>query len=302
MVFSYDVCNNSVQAGSTMMKHNEIGTKEKKDDKQKHLEIGKWSPANENVEVADIMPSVPLDIALLHIETDALLDSLRKSAITPQERTLSPSSTCSSTCSGISEGSQSPHNAAAVVNTSISMCSSTHSSAGLNDDLSECSSKDFSYNSGSDDPDDLSIDSDDGMKGEIRKLSRATNELNQSIANLLIEHEHSSDGEEVYEIQDMPDASHSHSHADSHADTHAHAHAHAHNSDETFALFIREMLSICEDFSKAFLRHQRIQDILRSKVLESLSKALRSNPRQAAYMYIILSAVVVTIRHQLKIL
>ena len=293
-----------------MMNHNEIGTKEKKDDKQKHLEIGKWSPANENVEVADIMPSVPLDIALLHIETDALLDSLRKSAITPQERTLSPSSTCSSTCSGISEGSPSPYNAAAAVSTSTSMCSSTHSSAGLNDDLSECSSKDFSYNSGSDDSDDLSIDSDDGMKGEIQKLSRATNELNQSIANLLIEHEHSSDGEEVYEIQDMPDASHSHSHADSHADSHAHAdthahadsHAHAHNSDETFALIIREMLSICEDFSKAFLRHQMIQDILRSKALESLSKALRSNPRQAAYMYIILSAVVVTIRYQLKIL
>jgi hypothetical protein len=57
--------------------------------------VQQWSAKrSENVEVLDIHPSVPLDIALLHIKTDELLESLRQSAITPKCRDqVSPTST-----------------------------------------------------------------------------------------------------------------------------------------------------------------------------------------------------------------
>ncbi|GFH59396.1 predicted protein [Chaetoceros tenuissimus] len=105
-----------------------------------------WSVSNLTSQQNDLHASVPLDIALLHIETDVLLESLRNSAITPKEgEQISPSATASTT--EMSRLLDSPLNVSPLSNTLETR----------------------------DDHSDISIDdSDDGMGREMRQLDQLT--------------------------------------------------------------------------------------------------------------------------------
>jgi hypothetical protein len=126
--------------------------------------VQKWSAtSSENVEIIDIHPSVPLDIALLHIKTDELLESLRQSAITPKCRDqISPTSTKSTfECT--------------VENDSC--LSSVDKGEGFPvSDIQDQDCKSIS-----------SFDSDDdGMKWEIQQLNNIMLEMKQSFSELIL--------------------------------------------------------------------------------------------------------------------
>jgi len=120
--------------------------------------LDRWSPTEKlNVEVTDIHPSVPLAIALLHIETDALLDSLRQSALTPKNLDeldeLSPTSTYSTSAS------------------TFTWASVTTSSTPREEFIVTPRNSSLEENDSSD----VSFESDDGMSGEIQMLNKVTN-------------------------------------------------------------------------------------------------------------------------------
>lgn len=137
--------------------------------------LERWSPTKRNnVEVVDIHPSVPLDIALLHIETDALLESLRQSAITPktidQYDELSPTATNSTSGSSFTGTSSSTPRDESIV--------SIRNSSQLEEDAISV----------------VSAESDDGMSGEIQNLNKLTTDMQQSFADFI-----NTEGELEYE-------------------------------------------------------------------------------------------------------
>jgi len=224
-----------------------------KDRDEKAVEISCCLTANKNVEASGIIPSVPLDIALLHIETDALLDSLRNSAITPMTQELSPTSTT---------GSDSTYTLACTF-----------------------PRKESADNSNEED-DDLSIDSDDGMRVEIQKLHKATTEINQSFANLAAQNHNNSIGE-LYKLQTSDEV------CDNVTERHQ-------KSDDVLLLLVREILMICEETFMLLLRNPKFQTMLRSKAFQNVVKGLKTRPREVAFLYIFLYAAFIWMKHRLS--
>lgn len=115
-----------------------------------------WSVSNLTSQQNDLHASVPLDIALLHIETDVLLESLRNSAITPKEgEQISPSATAST--AEMTSLLDSPLNVSPLSNNLETR----------------------------DDHSDISVDdSDDGMGREMRQLDQLTFWAEESSLNV----------------------------------------------------------------------------------------------------------------------
>jgi len=208
--------------------------------------LERWSPTNKlNVEVADIHPSVPLAIALLHIETDALLDSLRQSALTPQNfnelMKLSPTSTFStseSTFTGMSltESSRPPE---------VLIISTRNSSLEENDSS------------------EVSVDSDDGMSGEIHMLKKVTNDMLNT------------DVEREYEAFLQQNA----------------------KEQDAFLLFVRDLMMVCEDVSFAIIHSILAKKLLHSEAVKDVMQRLRTRPRDTiAFLYLSLSGASILVK------
>ena len=207
--------------------------------------LERWSPTKRhNFEVTDSHPSVPLEIALLHIETDALLESLRQSAITPkvidQFDELSPTatnSTSGSTFTGTSFTTSSTPRDESIV--------SIRNSCQLKEDDSSV----------------LSGESDDGMSGEIQNLNKLTTDMQQSFADLR-------NTEAELEYEDFLQ----------------------HSEHDAVLLFVRDLLMVCEDVSHAIIHSQSVKKLLHSKGGIYLLQSLRTRARYTiAFLYILLS-------------
>lgn len=230
-----------------------------KDGEEKEKEIKKSPHAkNENMEISGIIPSVPLDIALMHIETDALLDSLRNSAVTPKE----------------------------VVQLSPTNSTGTDSTDGLTFGSTIQQSETADNSNETDGDDSISIDSDDGMRGEIIKLHKATTEINQSLSNLDAQNDdQNSIGEmlpqtvefydNVTERQQKP-------------------------SVDGFSMLVTEILMISEEISAFFIKNPRLQKLLRSKMFQTSSQWLKMRPRAVALLYVLLSAFSIWLKRKLR--
>ncbi len=222
-----------------------------KDGEEKEKEIKKSPHAkNENIEISGIIPSVPLDIALMHIETNALLDSLRNSAVTPKE----------------------------VVQHSPTTSTRTDSTDGLTFGSIIQQSETADNSNETDGDDSISIDSDDGMRGEIIKLHKATTEINQTLSNLDAQNDDQNTVEfydNVTEKQQKP-------------------------SVDGFSMLMTEILMISEEISAFFLKNPRLQKLLRSKMFQKSFQWLKMRPRAVALLYVLLSAFSIWLKRKLR--
>ena len=219
------------------------------------------SPLNSrNIEV-EIHPSVPLDIALLHIETDALLDSLRKSALTPRlGYQLSPKTVSTSK-------STSAESSSILCQESLEVSSQQSDEYELYEEEEDVESV-------------LSEYSDDGMKGEIQKLHRATCIMQENFASFQDLGNDDSGCEVKAMYRKMLAAELSGTIID---------------SEDVFVRFMREVLMICEDSFTYLIRHQQSRRILRSKAFQALIKEIQTRPKEAkvtfAFLYVMLSII-----------
>ena len=206
--------------------------------------LERWSPTKRHkFDVTGSHPSVPLEIALLHIKTDALLESLRQSAITPkaidQFDELSPTATIStsgSTFTGTSFTTSSTPRDESIV--------SIRNSCQLKEDDSSV----------------LSGESDDGMSGEIQNLNKLTTDMQQSFADLR-------NTEAELEYEDF-----------------------LQHSEHNAVLFVRDLLMVCENVSHAIIHSQSVKMLLHSKGGIYLLQSLRTRARYTiAFLYILLS-------------
>ena len=206
-------------------------------------------------ESSDMIQSVPIDIALLHIETDALLDSLRNSAITPSSQEPSPTGTESTD----------------------STCMQTYLET-------DALAKDAIDDNRIAEDDEFSIDSDDGMRGEIQKLHKATSEINKSLANFSAQRSKSI-VETTRIVRESGDC-------DNVAQRHQ-------ETDDVFSVLVKEILMVCEEIFMLFIRSPSIQTILRSKAFQKYITLILSRPREWVFIYVLFSAVFHWIKHKL---
>lgn len=213
--------------------------------------VQKWSTASsKSVEVMDIHPSVPLDIALLHIKTDELLESLRQSAITPKYYTnhISPTSTRSTFDF--------------TLETESSSCSS-HNREGA---MTKCREEEDCNSLSSVDSD------DDGVKLELEQLTNITVEMRKSFSDFVYSatmdsreskhllHLNWSEGEVSNEM------------------------------DNILRLLLRDILMLFKDTVICFLGYSIVKKMISSKTVRYLSKVYMSSPRRTVMVaYMVLS-------------
>ena len=230
-----------------------------KDGEEKEIEIKKSPHAkNENMKISGIIPSVPLDIALMHIETDALLDSLRNSAVTPKEVVQ-----------------LSPTNSTGTDSTDALTFGSTIQQSQTADNSNE-----------TDGDDSISMDSDDGMRGEIIKLHKATTEINQSLSNLDAQNDDQNSIEEM-----LPQTVEFYDNV---------TERQLKQSIDGFSMLVREILMISEEISVFFLQNPRLQALLRSKMFQKSFQWLKMRPRAVALLYVLLSAFSIWLKRKLR--
>ena len=202
--------------------------------------ISSWSPT---VQVAEFHPSVPLDIALLHIETDLLLDSLRASASSPKMFSLEVSPASNSTSES-------------TASASTTTCTESNDARFRRDYEDDDDSNDDSVNTSV-------CSDDDGMRGEIQNL--ATSEMQLSL-DLITSYrtigttkknglKTQQPDERIVSKPRIPD------------------------TEDTFLLLVKEILMLCEDTTRLVIRNDNVKHVLQSKPFQTIANAIRSPPR-----------------------
>lgn len=229
--------------------------------------VQKWSAtSSENVEVIEIHPSVPLDIALLHIKTDELLESLRQSAITPKYRDQdSPTSTHSTFESSIENDSS---------------CLSDHYYKSEDipvkvTDADTCADADIQHQ---DCKSITSVDSDDdGVKWEIQKLDTIMLEMKQSFSEL--------------ETQSFSTLETSRTCAQDENQLHSKCTSMTSNDlDDFFILLSRDIMTLFKDISMIIIHSSTVKRMATSKTARFLYQSVRSRPK----FFLVLSYMVVS--------